>query len=167
MNRKYMHALFFVYFLFLVQDVLDFVSWFKPHRSPDISVGITKVRQITFQQISEAAEQTNGESAAAAGGGAGEETTDTTGGHADCLTADCNGCICCTLVQQVVSLPKMQRAEVDAVLEKHGIVIPSTFSKGFAATFAAGASRKRKAAAQRNAPQQSPFVFLMTYKTSM
>jgi hypothetical protein len=61
------HDVFFIHLN--VQDVLDWVNWFKVHRSSDITTGITKVRQLTFQMVQTADSGPQCEAHASAAGG--------------------------------------------------------------------------------------------------
>ena len=151
------------------QDVIDFVSWFKEHRDPSITVGITKVRQITFQMVPRGAEPEAGagEQAGAAGGGV-------AGGGADSSTAHdphvlrserCGGCLCCTLVTSVEQLPKGAQTEIRDVLAKHGLDIPTRTSGKFTAAFTRHRTVKRKLADMDCT--SADWDYLMTYKTSM
>ena len=145
------------------QDVVDFVSWFKKHRDPSITVGITKVRQITFQMVPRVAETEGGGVGVGVGGGATDCSVPV---DPHVLRSErCGGCLCCTLVSSVEQLPKTAQTEIRAVLTKHGLDIPTRTTGKFTAAFTRQRVMKRKF--EDMDCTTTDWQYLMTYKTSM
>lgn len=159
-----------------MQDVVDFVSWFKHFRGPDISVGITKIRQITFQNVPKDVTRQK-EGAAAGSNSHNEHTGDVAAGKkgdAHGILKDgcgvrshmCNGCVCCSVVHQIDFLPAQPRKDIIDLLKLNGIELPpvADIKSRFVSSFANAGNKLGK---KRAFIDDEETEYLMTYKTSM
>lgn len=161
---------FFTHECFL-QNVLDFVNWFKGLRSDDISVGITKIRQITFQKRSAPVGDPKQQAAGGGGGdGSAQEDAAYIDGQSSCAPPIFGGgcsadCFASMFLQQLLELPTKTRAAVDKLLQPQGISLPSVNNtrKHFAKKYTNAAQRKRV----REENDLGEMQYRMTYKTSM
>jgi hypothetical protein len=140
-----------------MQDVIDWVQWFAALRDESVGVGITKIRQITFQQVARAAGVAEGEDM---GVDQQEELVDSS----VIRSHRCAGCMCCTLLISIEQLSKDKQTEILDVLQKHGLDIPPRQTGKFTAAFC-GPRRKRKM--YEVDYSSTDWEYLMTYKTSM
>lgn len=140
--------------------MLDFYTWFKQHRSSDITVGITRVRQLTFQNVQKP------DDAAAAG----QPSTRAASGEAEKTDQDVmevclqNRCFPADFIFRMLSLPKSDLVAIDNILNKHGMCLPGKNGRSFTALF--GATTKGKAKNFTEDPT-AEVLYKMTYKTSM
>lgn len=160
-----------------MQDVLDFVNWFKVLRSDDISVGITKIRQITFQKRSALdAPPQPPRGGPGVGGAAAQSGGEDDGGCMDDKSSNlaplpgaaCGAdCFASIFLQQLLELPTKTRAAIDKLLQPDGMSLPSVnhtrqhFAQKY--TNAARAAKKRS----REDAELAEMQYRMTYKTSM
>lgn len=152
--------------------MIDFVTWFQGVRSDDVGVGITKVRQLTFQMRS--TEQPTGQEpaggvAGGVGGGepsSGEESRGNPYSSSACHAHSAN-CFGCAFVSQLQLLPKQIRASLNKVLEPFNMQLPDNRSKSsFTSKYtntAFQATRKKR----RVETVEKDLQYKMTYKVSM
>lgn len=158
-----------------MQDVLDWVEWFKPCRSPDITVGITRIRQLTFQMRSKDQQpkganksgQSPGDpvpgagAAAAAGGGAAAEGPPVQESQQQIGSACCIGF---QFLDQLLALPKNAKTSIQNALTPWGLAIPPALHSGRFTGSYRGAKNGRSA---EQPFDPSALEFKLTYKTSM
>ena len=153
-----------------MQNVIDFVNWFKSCRSPDIDVGITKIRQVTFQMRS--AEHSAGGDAPAAAAAGGAQQQDAAGPAADpppaagCTSAQC---MACDFVDLLLSLPASIRQGMNRLMEPFGLQCPepaSSKKRSFAAKYANAAKNVKKPRRDMTV-DDADLEYRMTCKVSM
>ena len=148
--------------------MIDWVTWFKTHRSDDITVGITKIRQITFQKRAGGGVEPEGAAAAAGGGqqAAAAGGDDAASNAADAGAPDHDGhgndCLGCSFLHSLSFVPSQDRAKLQKILEPHGISLPPIGKSKF--TSSMGGKQKKRGLDENLGPDAQ---YIMTYKTSM